>query len=504
MGLCEPHVLAVGSDLLLAFDAQYFCHVGKGQDQAGCSSVFGHVLVERVQHLPVLVILWMVPDVGLENVQVHVLIFFFSPQDFFFMSCPLQKKKFYTMERIERLLQDPLTLRLVVQYLPTGNTTNVAKDTAKILVEEIERLSIEEQELVTQFGQSSIEEDDAASSFVQSIIDEEEQADYTVAGGSEMTTPVEKAEAYIRALRELWRLLSTGTEQQFVSQLTDSTTRKVRYPTLMRNLMQFTMVDHDLSSSSTTTPAQLRILQRDMNNPANLRGPYLKIQRMLSVLHARRPGYCERAAASDDFGSVVLASVMLYLRRKGIYVGTAVAWAKSSKDARTRTMRRLLSECDVLDLRVRFVMDKDLYDRRVGLKHKGDYYRLVLLQLLKPRNDELHYRGMAVDSEPVKTFVNPAEVVAALTDLDPSSERRGFLLQPYEDAVSYSRSKEVIDKLIEKAKALMQDPETRARVLEFRSREAQRRLLMLSKLSNKTLEKLGQLPLGVLLSMGSA
>ena len=149
-------------------------------------------------------------------------------------------------------------------------------------------------------------------------------------------------------------------------------------------------------------------------------------------------------------------------------------------------------------------MDKDLYDRRVGLKHKGDYYRLVLLQLLKPRDDEMHYQGMAVDSEPVKTFVNPAEVVAALTDLDPSSERRGFLLQPYEDAVSYSRSKEVIDKLIEKAKALMQDPETRARVLEFRSREAQRRLLMLSKLSNGTLETLGQLPLGVLLSMGSA
>ena len=224
------------------------------------------------------------------------------------------------MERIERLLQDPLTLRLVVQYLPTGNTTNVAKDTAKILVEEIERLSIEEQELVAQFGQSSIEEDDAASSFVQSIIDEEEKADYTVAGGSAMTTPAEKAEAYIRALRELWRLLSTGTEQQFLTHLTNSTTRKVRYPTLMRNLMQFTMVDHDLSSSSTTTPAQLRILQRDMNNPANLRGPYLKIQRMLSVLHARRPGYCERAAASDDFGSVVLASVMLYLRRKGIYV----------------------------------------------------------------------------------------------------------------------------------------------------------------------------------------
>ena len=57
---------------------------------------------------------------------------------------------------------------------------------------------------------------------------------------------------------------------------------------------------------------------------------------------------------------------------------------------------------------------------------------------------------------------------------------------------------------MEKAQAQMTDAAHRHRVLAFRSREAQRRLLMLSKLDSHTLDMLGKLPLGVLMSMGSA
>ena len=40
---------------------------------------------------------------------------------------------------------------------PTAHSANVAKDTAKILIDEIDRLSIEEQELVKQFGQLELQ-----------------------------------------------------------------------------------------------------------------------------------------------------------------------------------------------------------------------------------------------------------------------------------------------------------------------------------------------------------
>ena len=116
-------------------------------------------------------------------------------------------------------------------------------------------------------------------------------------------------------------------------------------------------------------------------------------------------------------------------------------------------MRRLLNECDVLDLRMRFVRDKGLYDRRAGMKHIGDYYRFVLLQrLLQLEHGNPDHVGMAVESDPAPFGVDPRTVVAQLTDLS-LGPRRGFLLKPHEEALKRSRTRAQIEQLIGKARA---------------------------------------------------
>ena len=317
------------------------------------------------------------------------------------------------VQRVLRLLRDPVNQRCLVQYLP-GITEEPDDSTAAFLLAEVDRLSVEDQDILRHFGSGGGLE--IAQTF---------EKDLTGETPSPKLKGAAKVEAYVLALSKLWALMVRGTESQFRDAVLDPETKRAKYPTTLTHLLQFTMVDHDLANTDPLqegpSPEKLRLVpKKDL----------LQRKRLLSLLHARREPYCATASASADLDRVVLPSVKLYLKRKNEFVGTAFRWARATPAQRADNMRRLLKECDVLDLRMRFVRDKGLYDRRSGMKHVGDYYRFVLLQrLLQLEQGNPDHVGMAVESDPAPLNVDPRTVVAQLTDLSPGP-RRGFCSKP--------------------------------------------------------------------------
>ena len=94
-------------------------------------------------------------------------------------------------------------------------------------------------------------------------------------------------------------------------------------------------------------------------------------------------------------------------------------------------------------------------------------------------------------------------MVTALLDLDPASPDRGFLIKAYQQRLEKDRTRQTIIDLCKKAIARLSDDSIRETVVDLRSNESRRRLYMLSRLSNSTLEKLRALPQGVIRNMGA-
>ena len=163
----------------------------------------------------------------------------------------------------------------------------------------------------------------------------------------------------------------------------------------------------------------------------------------------------------------------------------------------------LMEATDINDLTMRFVMDSQLFDSKLASKHLNDYYRYVMLQRLLEEQDGIAgSRGISVESEPPLQKFEPRTVLAFLTDLDPESERMGFLAKPYQQALKASRSSDSIRSLVQKALARMNNETIVARVSAFRTREAQRRLYLIKSFGVDLIDELNKLPTGIISNIG--
>ena len=324
--------------------------------------------------------------------------------------------------------------------------------------------------------------------------------DGSLAGG-EAKDPADKVSDYVAALRRLWEIVKEGNPQDFQRYVMDPDQKSVKFPSTLDNLMQFTMADHDLSNTDNIqdgpTPDTLRKFSTKGKD-------YLKRKKLVAVLHARRSAYCSVASASTDLDQVVLPVVKLYLKRSRSFVSEAFKWARATPDWRRSRMQTLIDEADVFDLRMRFVMDNEVFDRREGEKHVGDYYRFVFMQrLVQEQSGSAQHVGMALESEPSRDEIDVPTMVAALIDMDPASPNRGFLIKAYQDKLAKDRTRSTVIELLQKAMARMEVETIRDAVVSLRSREARRRLYMVSKLSDKLVQELHSLPPGVFRNMGA-
>lgn len=304
---------------------------------------------------------------------------------------------------------------------------------------------------------------------------------------------MELLSAYLEGLRALWALFTRGHLDTFRSKTYDTETGMFLYPSLATLIAQASTVDHDLLQPQRDSPI----------GPLNNQSDFMERKKLLTSSQHMRNDHIHRCSLNDDFNAVVLPAVKLYLRQKDNLVNTAFRWVNTKRNDRVQFMLGLLKKAEIHDLRVRFVVDKQMFNRPLAQKHVNDYYRVVLEQrLLDFQLGDPLYRGMAVDSFVSRSRFDVPTVMALLTDLDPESDRMGFLLPEACSLLSKSRNRATIQRLVEMARERLQIPIIRTLGVVYKSRIAQRRLYLLKRLGPQMIQALAGMPSGIIQNIG--
>ena len=304
---------------------------------------------------------------------------------------------------------------------------------------------------------------------------------------------LEVLSAYLDALRELWALFTVERVDRFRAQMYDAESGVCLYPVTASLLAQASMVDHDLVQTHRDRPIA----------PLDEDSDFMERKKLLTLVRRAKGEYIHRSALHDDFCGVALPAVKLYLRGRNELINTAFRWVQTSRKDRLKAMAELVHKADVADLRSRFVMDKNMFNRPKARKHVNDYYRMVLEHRLgEMAFGDPAYRGMAADSYVDKPTFDSVSIVAALTDMDPQSERMGFLLPEPCQMISRSRNRQTIEKLIALGEQRLQDPVVQTMSVVYNSRIAQRRLYLLKRLGPELMQTLSNMPSGILKNIG--
>lgn len=300
--------------------------------------------------------------------------------------------------------------------------------------------------------------------------------------------------AYIEGLQAIWRLFTEAALSEFRSTLYDRETGEFLYPSISHLISQLTMVDLDFSDFKQVA----KVVQ------VNKHRDFEEKKKLMTYLRNKRKRYIERICDSPDLCKTLVPAGLLYLKSKSNLVERAIRWVSSNYGDRKTFLRTLLHKADVHDLKTRFVADQNMFDTPLAKKHVNDYYRLVLqqhLELAALGNGK--YKGMSVDSHIFESSFDPDEIVVALTDLDPSSPRMGFLLSDACKLLIKSRDAKTIEAIVQIAKKRLDRADVVLNTILYRSRVAQRRVYMVKRLGVQVLGMLRKMPPSVLCAIGT-
>ena len=214
------------------------------------------------------------------------------------------------------LAEDATNSRLVVHLIPANERNSIGQ----AILNRMRHLDTEEKKFIYAFTGYSLPDPSVTNQEVQSVLNEFETLVRENKNSKEMESleggvtghELETFRHFLAALRQLWHLIIKGAMVEFEQKTVDGVDGSFLFPKLCQTLMQFTLVDHDLSDKNasehagaqTITSVQLRRFSKSQN--------FKQKKRLLTVLHARRPLCCDAAAMMNDFDRVVLPGVKLF------------------------------------------------------------------------------------------------------------------------------------------------------------------------------------------------
>ena len=137
--------------------------------------------------------------------------------------------------------------------------------------------------------------------------------------------------AYLKALRTMWRLFTTGRVDHFRRALYSKETGEFLYPETATLIAQTSMADHDVLLTHIDQKIEKLTVASD----------FMARKKLLTLANRLKNEHVQRSALSDDFHAVALPAVKLHLQSINDLVNTAFRWVSTPPEKRVEVLRGL-------------------------------------------------------------------------------------------------------------------------------------------------------------------